>query len=136
MAKTQPKKSTYGEFLTALESGDVTEFTMQPDQGVYEVKGKMKGYKEGEEFITMIPPNNTGLQTRIDEAAKTNDVKVLKAPETSGWVNSSRLIPFIIIFILFFFLLNQAQGGGSRVMNFGKSKAKLYEEKKKVRLKM
>ena len=44
------------------------------------------------------------------------------------------LIPFIIIFILFFFLLNQAQGGGNRVMNFGKSKAKLYDnEKKKVR---
>ena len=31
-------------------------------------------------------------------------------------------------------LINQAQGGGSRVMNFGKSKAKLYDnEKKKVR---
>ena len=41
-----------------------------------------------------------------------------------------------IIFILFFFLLNQAQGGGSRVMNFGKSKAKLYnDEKKKVTFK-
>ena len=32
--------------------------------------------------------------------------------------------------------MNQAQGGGSRVMNFGKSKAKLYnDDKKKVRFK-
>ena len=47
------------------------------------------------------------------------------------------MIPFVIIFILFFFLLNQAQGGGGgRVMNFGKSKAKLYnDDKKKVRFK-
>jgi cell division protease FtsH len=41
------------------------------------------------------------------------------------------IIPFVIIFILFFFLLNQAQGGGSRVMNFGKSRAKLYNDEKK-----
>src|SRR5918997_366095 len=33
------------------------------------------------------------------------------------------LIPFIIIGVLFFFLLNSVQGGGSRVMQFGKSKA-------------
>ncbi|BAK37861.1 cell division protein FtsH [Microlunatus phosphovorus NM-1] len=35
------------------------------------------------------------------------------------------LIPFIIIGVLFFFLLNSVQGGGSRVMQFGKSKAKV-----------
>ncbi len=37
----------------------------------------------------------------------------------------STLIPFIIIGVLFFFLLNSVQGGGSRVMQFGKSKAKI-----------
>ncbi|MFI2237861.1 ATP-dependent zinc metalloprotease FtsH [Streptomyces chrestomyceticus] len=35
------------------------------------------------------------------------------------------LLPFILIPVVFLFLLNQTQGGGSRVMNFGKSKAKL-----------
>ena len=25
---------------------------MQPDQGVYEIRGKMEGYKEDEEFVT------------------------------------------------------------------------------------
>ncbi len=35
------------------------------------------------------------------------------------------LIPFVIIGVLFFFLLNSVQGGGSRVMQFGKSKAKV-----------
>ena len=41
------------------------------------------------------------------------------------------IIPFVIMFILFFFLLNQAQGGGGKVMNFGKSRARLYNEEKK-----
>ena len=35
------------------------------------------------------------------------------------------LLPFLLIIIVFLFLMNQMQGGGSRVMNFGKSKAKL-----------
>ena len=66
--------------------------------------------------------------------AQGREVKYQPAEETSGWVTFfTSIIPFVIIFILFFFLLNQAQGGGSRVMNFGKSKAKLYnDEKKKV----
>jgi cell division protease FtsH len=75
----------------------------------------------------------------VDAAAQgeKTSVKFVPAEETSGWVTFfTSIIPFVIIFILFFFLLNQAQGGGSRVMNFGKSKAKLYsEEKKKVRFK-
>ena len=133
--KDPTKEVNYGEFLTALESGKVTEFSMQPDQGVYEVRGKMEGYKKDEEFITAITMDDPSVLTTIREAAKTNDVEVLPAPETSGWVQFfTGLIPFIIIFILFFFLLNQAQGGGNKVMSFGKSKAKLYDnEKKKVR---
>lgn len=133
--KDPTKEVNYGEFLTALESGKVTKFSMQPDQGVYEVRGKMEGYKKDEEFITAITMDDPTVLTTIREAAKTNDVEVLPAPETSGWVQFfTGLIPFIIIFILFFFLLNQAQGGGNKVMSFGKSKAKLYDnEKKKVR---
>ena len=37
----------------------------------------------------------------------------------------SVLVPFLIIGVLFFFLMSRMQGGGSRVMGFGKSKAKL-----------
>ena len=34
-------------------------------------------------------------------------------------------LPYVLIILFFLFLMNQMQGGGSRVMNFGKSKAKL-----------
>ncbi|MCA1833208.1 MAG: ATP-dependent zinc metalloprotease FtsH [Actinobacteria bacterium] len=36
-----------------------------------------------------------------------------------------QLLPFLLIFGLFFFLMNQMQGGGNRVMSFGKSRARL-----------
>ncbi|MGK7379889.1 ATP-dependent zinc metalloprotease FtsH [Planococcus sp. 1R117A] len=128
----------YDEFLGALEDGSVTDVTIQPDANVYEVTGKLTGYEEGESFVTNIPMENEALITRIDEIATDQNVNVdyLKAPQTSGWVSFfTGIIPFIIIFILFFFLLNQSQGGGGgRVMNFGKSKAKLYDDQKhKVR---
>lgn len=125
---------SYKEFVSYLENGDVKEFSIQPERGVYEVIGQLKDAKEGEYFMTYVM-NNPEMLDRIDAAS--SEVEVMPAKETSGWVSFfTTIIPFIIIFILFFFLLNQAQGGGSRVMNFGKSKAKLYsEEKKKVRFK-
>ena len=133
---TQTKNLTYNEFLTALSEGDINEATIQPNQLVYEVRGTMNDAKEGETFIVNIPPDNEQLMNEIDRVADQSATKItfLPAPQSSGWVQFlTGLIPFIIIIILFFFLLNQAQGGGNRVMNFGKSKAKLYnEEKKKV----
>jgi cell division protease FtsH len=126
---------SYNEFVAHLEKNEVDSFSMQPERGVFEVRGKFeKEVKEGKQFLTYVP-NSEKILARIDEAG--SKVEVMPAKETSGWVTFfTSIIPFVIIFILFFFLLNQAQGGGSRVMNFGKSKAKLYnDDKKKARFK-
>lgn len=127
---------SYNKFVDHLESGDITSISLQPERGVFEIRGQLEGYEEGKYFLTYIM-NNDNILDRVDQLAQSSDVEVMPAKETSGWVTFfTSIIPFIIIFILFFFLLNQAQGGGSRVMNFGKSKAKLYDEsKKKVRFK-
>ena len=60
---TNPKVKpiTYDEFRIALEEGNVIKATLQPDQLVYEVRGEMKGYKEGETFVTNIPQHNETL---------------------------------------------------------------------------
>lgn len=126
---------SYNEFVAHLEKNEVDSFSMQPERGVFEVRGQFeKEVKDGKNFLTYVP-NSEKILERIDEAG--SKVEVMPAKETSGWVTFfTSIIPFVIIFILFFFLLNQAQGGGSRVMNFGKSKAKLYnDDKKKARFK-
>ncbi|WP_342513964.1 ATP-dependent zinc metalloprotease FtsH [Sporosarcina sp. FSL K6-1522] len=130
------KEITYGEFITAMEDGKIKEMQVQPVQLVYQVKGALKGSKDGETFVTNVFQNDEALMADIRKVAAEADIKILEAPGTSAWVSFfTGLVPFIIIFILFFFLLNQAQGGGGgRVMNFGKSKAKLHtDDKKKVR---
>jgi cell division protease FtsH len=45
----------------------------------------------------------------------------------TSWIVSAlvTLLPFLLLVVVFIFLLNQMQGGGSRVMNFGKSRAKM-----------
>ena len=127
---------SYDKLIANLEKGEVTNLTMQPERGVLEVRGQLKGYPGDKHFITYIPNSDSEIK-HIQDLAGNVTRDVLPAKETSGWVTFfTSIIPFIIIFILFFFLMNQAQGGGSRVMNFGKSKAKLYnEDKKKVRFK-
>src|SRR6187551_79335 len=96
--------------------------------------------KEQEIRVTLKDANQTGykavwvgnqsdqLVERLNQrvADKTLDTWVGEN-KTPGFFSSllGTLIPFIIIGVLFFFLLNSVQGGGSRVMQFGKSKAKI-----------
>ncbi|MGO4890172.1 ATP-dependent zinc metalloprotease FtsH [Anaerobacillus sp. MEB173] len=138
--KTDTTLITYDEFQNHLENGQITSLTMQPSRGVYEVQGQLTTMEEGQTFVTHVP-NTEEAVGQILAAANPEfgnaELTILQAEETGGWVTFfTSIIPFVIIFILFFFLLSQAQGGGSRVMNFGKSKAKLYnEEKKKAKFK-
>lgn len=126
------------EFYDKLNNGDIEEMTIQPVNGVFRVSGQLEGAAEGEgSFTANIPANDEVISNITQTAQEQSVLNVEEEEQPSAWVTFlTSIIPFIIIFILFFFLLNQAQGGGSRVMNFGKSKAKMYsEEKKKYDLK-
>lgn len=128
----------YHAFFEALESNEVASITIQPERGVYKIVGQMNGAEEGETFTVNVLQND---QTSVDRIMQMQDqvangeypgVEILEQPQTSGFVTFlTSIIPFVIIIILFFFLLSQSQGGGNKVMNFGKSKAKLYDDQKK-----
>ncbi|XRQ06541.1 ATP-dependent zinc metalloprotease FtsH [Actinomadura welshii] len=65
------------------------------------------------------------LQQQAD-AGKLSGGYDVEVPQQSFLVSLLfSLLPIIIIVLIFLFIMNQMQGGGSRVMNFGKSKAKL-----------
>ncbi len=125
------------EFYDRLNNGEIDEMTMQPTNGVIRITGSVAGSEEGETFTANIPANEEIVSNVTEEAQQQSILTVEEEEQPSVWVTVlTSIIPFVIIFILFIFLLNQAQGGGSRVMNFGKSKAKMYsEDKKKVRFK-
>ncbi|MFC7394748.1 ATP-dependent zinc metalloprotease FtsH [Scopulibacillus cellulosilyticus] len=130
------RSMSYSDFQQHLTKGDVKSLTLQPEGSVYVAQGQLKNYAKDTTFKTYVPFNEKAVDQIRDEAKQT-DVHFKPQEQTSGWINFlTTMIPFAIIFILFFVLINQAQGGGGRVMNFGKSKARLYsEDKKKVTFK-
>jgi len=65
------------------------------------------------------------LQKKYDNGKLTEGYSV-EVPKQSFFVSLLiSFLPIIVIVLIFLFVMNQMQGGGSRVMNFGKSKAKL-----------
>jgi cell division protease FtsH len=77
----------------------------------------------GENFSTGYPPNTEqSLLNELEQAEVKTDVH---GSGSSGLLSLLTLVlPFVLFFGFWIFLMNQMQGGGSRVMNFGKSKAK------------
>jgi len=122
---------TYDQFVQDLENGNVQKVTVKWDGYTYLIHGQFTGASEsGNNEFDVRAPMTEKLFERLDQSGIT--VEHLPMDKPSAWVSFlTTMIPFVIIFILFFFLLNQAQGGGGKVMNFGKSKARLYNEEKK-----
>ena len=129
-----PKQLTYTQFVNKLDKGDLKSLEIQPEQNVYMVSGKTKN---GEDYSSTILFNNEkDLQKITDTAKKQGGLKftVKEEEEQSVFVSIlTTLIPVLIIALLFIFFLSQAQGGGGggRMMNFGKSKAKMYDSSKR-----
>ncbi len=116
------KAPSYNE-LVAPQSGliaekKIDEITINTKDNTLDVKRT-----NGESFSTGYPSNTEqSLLNLIDRYGVTTEVK------GTGGSSLLSLLTYILPFVLFLgfwiFLMNQMQGGGSRVMNFGKSKAK------------
>ena len=128
-----PKQLTYTQFVNKLDKGDLKSLEIQPEQNVYMVSGKTKS---GDDYSSTVLYNNEkDLQKITDTAKKQDGLKFTVKEEEKQSVFVSiltTLIPVLIIALLFIFFLSQAQGGGGgRMMNFGKSKAKMYDSNKR-----
>ncbi|HLQ97758.1 MAG TPA: ATP-dependent zinc metalloprotease FtsH [Candidatus Dormibacteraeota bacterium] len=130
------KEFNYHEFTQALNNGEIKEMTFQPVNKIIRFTGTLE--KDEAEFIAQVP-DNTEIIAQITEQAKEQSIlNIDEEAQPSAFMSFlTMMLPFLIIGLIFFFILTRAQGGGGgggKVMNFGKSKAKLYnDEKKKVR---
>ncbi|HZJ29526.1 MAG TPA: ATP-dependent zinc metalloprotease FtsH, partial [Solirubrobacterales bacterium] len=114
----EDEQPVYSQFIAQVEQGDISEVTVKTGENVLEVT-----QEDDTEYETGYP-NNTE-QSLINELER-NEVKT--TVEGSGGSGILSMLVYVLPFLLFIgfwiFIMNQMQGGGSRVMNFGKSKAK------------
>ncbi|WP_168123490.1 ATP-dependent zinc metalloprotease FtsH [Paenibacillus sp. HB172176] len=126
----------YDELKQVAEAGNISELSIKYDDASYYLAGRYKNPPEGTDSDKFSSRISEGQEDTIYEweAKYGFELKSLPMDKPSFWVTFlTSIIPFLLLFVLFFFLMNQAQGGGGKVMNFGKSRARLYnEEKKKV----
>jgi len=111
---------SYTALLQRLQQGDIQQVTIQDNV----LTGRMK---DGKTFTT-IAPNDPSLLPAL--RARDVEIKAELPPQPPWWTTLlSSLLPMLLIIGIWFMLMQQGSGG-SRVMNFGRSKARRYEEGK------
>ena len=117
----------YSDLLKELDENNVASVEVSRRTEVGDYGTAEAALKDGS-VIRVDVPSISVLQQVLDEKALTNDVKIdvgdLQRESMLSQVVPS-LIMMIVMIIIFILLFNRMQGGGGKMNNFGKSKAKM-----------
>ena len=120
-----PAKQTdlsYTKFLQQVDEDKIKQVTIVDNI----ISGKLS---DGKEFTTVVPNNDANLISKLQ--SKNVDIKAELPPQPPWWTGIlSSVLPMLLIVGLWFMMMNNQGGGGGRVMNFGKSRARRYDEDK------
>lgn len=132
---------TYNEFEESLKEGVIEEISITPRDSakIYEIKGRIKDYKENETFIVKAPLSETVMNT-ILKTERNTDLKILAKPDPESGTLFTLLVNVLPLLLLvgasFYFFTRQIAGaGGNKSFDFGKSKAKLNQDSDKTTFK-
>ncbi|HEX3031159.1 MAG TPA: ATP-dependent zinc metalloprotease FtsH, partial [Bacillota bacterium] len=127
MEPTNVKTLTYNKFISAIEQGRVKNIEIQADRYTNTITGTMN---DGTKFTLYGPILDESLNKKLLEKDVTHDFK--PAPEQAWWITiASSLLPVLLLVGIMFFFMQQTQGGGNRVMSFGKSRARLHTDERR-----
>jgi cell division protease FtsH len=117
--RTDEAEMTYSGLIKEVQSGNVNEVTFNPRP--QSISGKLVS---GQEFKVNYPTpqSATAFQNLLEENNIPFDSK--GTGSSPWWALLINVLPFVILIAFWIFLMNQVQGGGSKVMSFGKSRAK------------
>jgi len=119
----QTKPPTYSEFLTQLGDGQVKSVDIKTKDNTLVVT-----QRDGKTYETGYTDGGADrLDAQLQAAQQQNKIDSwnVEGRKTNGWISLlTYVLPFLIFIGFWIFLMNQVQGGGSKVMSFGKSRAK------------
>ncbi len=107
----------YSTFLSEVDAGRVAKVTVQEDT----IRGK---FTDGRDFMTHV----VGAGDLAREITGKGVIVDISPPEKTPWWTTflSSLFPTLLLIGVWIFFLYNMQGGGGKVMNFAKSKAKVF----------
>lgn len=111
---------SYSGFMQQVKTKNVESVSITDNHSII---GKLKN--NGTEFTTYAPTDATLIQQLTE-----NGVEITAKPpeQPSIWMSLlTSILPIVLLVAVWFFIMQQTQGGGGRIMNFGKSKAKMME---------
>jgi len=119
--RSQYDKLAYSDFISEVESGEIREVTIQGQQIVGE-------FRSGRTFQTYAPDDPALMSKLRDQGVR---VSALPSEEDSPtlWGVLISWFPMLLLIGVWIFFMRQMQGGGGKAMGFGKSRAKLLNEK-------
>jgi len=120
---TQNEPPSYGEFIGQLQNGEVKSVDLRTKDNVIVVQ-----LRNGQKYETGFTDATADrLDSRLEAAKRTRQIEDydVEGRKSNGWLSLlTYVLPFLIFIGFWIFLMNQVQGGGSKVMSFGKSRAK------------
>jgi len=119
----ETKRTTYSEVIQTVENnpGSIDEIIFVPNKHQAEVQ-----MKDGSKFKVYYPTDQSqaDFQKKLENADPPVTFDSKGVGTSAWWSILTSLLPFVLLFGFWIFLMNQVQGGGSKVMSFGKSRAK------------
>lgn len=123
---------TYNEFESALKEGKIEELTITPRTTalIYEVRGKVKGYKDNETFYAKLPLSDAVMNQIIELKGENNfKLEADSDPESSTVLRFIlNVLPMVVIVGGALFVFTRQMGSSNKSLDFGKSRAKLSED--------
>ncbi|HMQ27200.1 MAG TPA: ATP-dependent metallopeptidase FtsH/Yme1/Tma family protein, partial [Acidimicrobiales bacterium] len=119
-----PEDLTLAEFQAELDDGNVASAEIKDRDN--EVKGELT---DGTDYVAVYPTEYADeLTDEIAAAEPEVDLSVDQQQE-SFWVSLAvSVLPILLLLGVFLFVMTQMQGGGGRVMKFGKARTKKVDK--------
>ncbi len=117
------RSPNYSGFLTQIQQNQVKSVTINTKDNTIDVTPAQNAQPDNKKYSVGYPDNTE--QNLINQLRDHNVPIDVKGKGGSGWLSVlTYVLPFVIFLLFWLFIINQMQGGGSKVMSFGKSRAK------------
>ena len=115
---------SYTGFIQQVQQKKIDKITITNN---HDIVGTMKN---GTEFKTYAPTDDSLIPTLNNNGV---EITAKPADSPSWWMTLlTSIVPMVILIAVWFFIMQQSQGGGGKMMNFGKSRAKMMDDAVKV----